>query len=82
LIIEKYEKYLIYVYIYYKIIKRGKMKKYNKEIVEKWWLNLDDRIKEEIMDVFFPGDFIFDIDDEWKRLDYKIKLEIYKENNL
>ena len=57
------------------------MKKYNKQIIEKWWFNLDGRVKEEIIDVTFPDDIIYDVDDEWKRLDWKIKSEIYEENN-
>lgn len=57
------------------------MAKYDKKIIKKWWTNLDERIKEEIMDDIFPDDIIYDIDDEWNRLEENEKLEIYRENN-
>ena len=57
-------------------IKTSKKKK-----IDEWFFNLDDRVKEEIIDVLFPDDIIYDVDGNWNRLDWKIKLEIYKENN-
>lgn len=52
----------------------------SKKKVDGWFFNLDDGIKEEIIDVIFPNDIIYNADDDWKRLDLKIKLEIWKEN--
>jgi len=52
-----------------------------KEKINEWFDNLDDRIKEEITDILFPDDVIYDADELWKDVDWKIKLEIYKENN-
>ena len=55
--------------------------KISKKKVNEWWSNLDDREKEEIIDLIFPDDIIYDLDGEWDRLDWEDKLEIYKENN-
>lgn len=58
-----------------------KLNQKKKDKINQWYLNLDDRIKEEILDVIFPDDIIFDLIVSWDRLDWKIKSEVYKENN-
>ena len=50
--------------------------------VHDWWYSLDDRVKEEIIDCMMPDDIIYDLDEAWRLLDWKVKLEIWKENNL
>ena len=55
--------------------------KVNEKKVNEWWSNLDDRDKEEIFDLIYPDDIIYDLDNEWDKLDWKIKLEVYQENN-
>ena len=55
--------------------------KISKKKVNEWWSNLDDREKEEILDLIFPDDIILDLDRGWDRLDWEVKLETYKDNN-
>jgi len=55
--------------------------KISKKKVNEWWSNLDDREKEEIIDLIFPDDIIYDLDGEWDRLDWEDKFGIYKDNN-
>ena len=55
--------------------------KVNEKKVNEWWSNLDDRDKEEILELIFPDDIILDLDIGWDRLDWGIKLEVYQDNN-
>jgi len=58
-----------------------RINKKRKDEINEWFSNLDNRTKEEIIDILFPDDIIYDVDGDWSRLDWKIKLEIYEENN-
>ena len=52
-----------------------------KDKINQWYLNLDSRIREEILDVIFPDDIIYDVDDNWNKLTWETRYRIYKENN-
>jgi hypothetical protein len=49
--------------------------------VNKWFYNLDESVKQGIIDNIYPGELISDLDESWKYLDWKIKLEVFRENN-
>ena len=46
-----------------------------------WWNSLEHPIQEEIMGQYYP-DGCDDVDEGFKHLDWKVKLEIYQENAL
>jgi len=49
--------------------------------IDEWWNNLDESIKEEIIETYYPDIIIYDKDEMWEALDSDEKLEAYKDNN-
>jgi hypothetical protein len=53
----------------------------NEKEKDLWFYNLEDSKKQEILENIYIGEIIYDLDNDWKYLDWKIKLEAYMENN-
>lgn len=49
--------------------------------IDEWWNNLDESIKEEIIETYYPDIIVYDLDEMWEALDFDEKLEAYKDNN-
>lgn len=50
-----------------------------KEKVNKWWYELDETYKFELMDGYYPDDAPFmDVDEAWNLLDWNDKWDIYR----
>ena len=56
------------------------MTKLQKQVKE-WWEDLEEQKKSEIIDNLYRNAGFLDADEAWRYLDWKIKLEIYRENN-
>ena len=50
--------------------------------IEFWWDNLEEATKDELMENYYPDkSYIHDPDELFEGLDWKIKKELYLENN-
>lgn len=50
--------------------------------IEFWWDNTDEITKDELMEGYYPDDsHIHDADELFEGLDWKVKQELYLENN-
>lgn len=49
--------------------------------IDEWWNNLDESIKEEIIETYYPDIIVYNLDEMWEALDSDEKLEAYKDNN-
>lgn len=52
-----------------------------KNKIEEWWSNLDYSIQSELIEEVYPDGYP-NTDEGWRYLDWEVKLELYRENNL